>query len=150
MQSYKSTDEYINTFPKDVQIKLNQIRKAILEEIPPQATEKISYGIPTFYLNGNLVHFAAFKDHLSFFPTGSGVEKFKNELSKYTISKGTIQLSLNEEIPLRLIKKIVRFRVSEVLKKQKTKICTRGHKFTGSDPCPICWLGSRKNKNSGK
>jgi uncharacterized protein YdhG (YjbR/CyaY superfamily) len=119
MKSYKTTDEYISYFPKTVQIKLNKIRGAIKEVVPPEAQEKISYSMPTFYLNGNLVHFAAFKDHLSFFPTSSGVEKFKNELTKYKTSKGTIQFSLNEELPIKLIKKIVKFRVKEAFEKAK-------------------------------
>ena len=119
MKKYTSTDEYINNFPSETQKQLNKISQAIKEEIPSETQEKIGYGIPTFYLNGNLVHFAAFKDHISFFPTSSGVAKFINELSKYQISKGTIQFPLNEELPIMLIKKIVRFRVKENLGKKK-------------------------------
>ncbi|MCL5113564.1 MAG: DUF1801 domain-containing protein [Patescibacteria group bacterium] len=118
MQKYSSTDEYINNFPLKVQDKLNKMRQAIKEEVPSETQEKIGYGIPTFYLKGNLVHFAAFKDHISFFPTSSGVAKFMNELSKYQISKGTIQFPLSEELPIALIKKIVKFRVKENLEKK--------------------------------
>lgn len=119
MNKQASMDEYIAVFPKDVQEKLILLRKTIKNEVPNEATEKISYGIPTFYFKENLVHFAAFKDHLSFFPTSSGVENFKKELSKYKLSKGTIQIPLSEELPLDLIKKIVKFRVNEVLSKSK-------------------------------
>lgn len=112
MNNYKNIDEYINTFPKDIQEKLMTIRK-LIQNAAPTATEKISYGMPTFYLNGNLVHFAAFKDHLSLFPAPSGVSKFKEKLSKYQTSKGTIQFKYTEEIPLDLIREIVAFRVSE-------------------------------------
>jgi uncharacterized protein YdhG (YjbR/CyaY superfamily) len=114
MNTFINTDEYIANFPKDVQIKLNKIRAAIKDVVPKGASEKISYGIPTFYLNENIVHFAAFQDHLSFFPTSSGVLHFHKELAKYKISKGTIQIPLNEELPINLIKKITKFRVEEI------------------------------------
>ena len=122
MKKYSSTNEYIENFPPEIQEKLNKIRRVIKETVPSQTQEKISYGIPTFYLNGNLVHFAAFKDHISFFPTSSGVAKFKKELSRYKISKGTIQFPLSEDLPIALIKKIVKFRVEEVLEKDTSKI----------------------------
>jgi uncharacterized protein YdhG (YjbR/CyaY superfamily) len=93
MQSNKvsigSINEYIATFPEEVQKKLEDIR-ATIKNAAPEAQEKISYQIPTFYLYGNLVHFAAFKNHISFFPTSSGVQAFKKELSQYETSKGTI------------------------------------------------------------
>jgi uncharacterized protein YdhG (YjbR/CyaY superfamily) len=92
------------------------MRKAI-QEAAPHATEAIKYGIPTFVLHGNLVHFGAFKDHLSFFPTASGVRAFKNELREYTTGKGTIQFT--GKPPLALIQKIVRFRVKEQEKRTK-------------------------------
>ncbi len=122
MKKYSSTNEYIENFPPEIQEKLNKIRRVIKETVPSQTQEKISYGIPTFYLNGNLVHFAAFKDHISFFPTSSGVAKFKKELSRYKITKGTIQFPLSEDLPIALIKKIVKFRVEEVLEKDTSKI----------------------------
>jgi uncharacterized protein YdhG (YjbR/CyaY superfamily) len=85
----------------------------------PQAKEKIAYRIPTFVLNGNLVHFAAFKSHISFFPTSSGIKAFNKELSKYKTSAGTVKFPLDEPIPFVLIGKIVKFRVKENLKGTK-------------------------------
>jgi len=116
----KDIDTYIANFPSDIQSVLQQIRKTI-REAAPEATEKISYQIPTFYLKGNLVHFAAFKDHFAFFPTSSGVEKFKDELSGYKLSKGTIQFPLGKPIPYDLITKITKFRVEENLERAEIK-----------------------------
>ncbi len=116
MNNYKSIDEYISSFPETVQYKLNKIRNIIKEEAP-EATEKISYGMPTFYLNGNLVHFAAFKNHIGFFPAPSGINAFEKELSKYKTGKGTLQFKNEDNIPFDLIKKIVKFRKEENLKK---------------------------------
>ena len=107
-----SIDEYINNFPENIQNILTEIR-TIIQEIAPDATEKISYGIPTFYLNGNLVHFAAYKNHIGFYPGASGIENFQKEISIYKNSKGTIQFPLNEDLPIDLIKKIVAFRINE-------------------------------------
>lgn len=112
MKAYKDIDSYIKAAPKEVQPLLKQMRETI-REVVPEATEAISYGIPTFKMNGNLVHFGAFKTHMSFFPTSSGVAAFAKELSKYKLSKGTVQFPLNQKLPLPLIKKIVRFRVKE-------------------------------------
>jgi uncharacterized protein YdhG (YjbR/CyaY superfamily) len=104
--------EYISNFPENIQNILTEIR-TIIQEIAPDATEKISYGIPTFYLNDNLVHFAAYKNHIGFYPGASGIEKFQKEISIYKNSKGTIQFPLNEDLPIDLIKKIVAFRINE-------------------------------------
>jgi uncharacterized protein YdhG (YjbR/CyaY superfamily) len=111
-------DEYIASFPPDVQEKLQGIR-AVIRRAAPDAEEAIRYGIPTFRLNGNLVHFAAFRNHLSFFPTSSGVEAFRKELSSYSLSKGTIQFPLDKPVPYDLVERIVRFRVEETRKKKK-------------------------------
>mgnify|MGYP006269424957 CR=1 FL=1 len=92
-------DEYIAAFPKQIQDILQKLRQTI-KESAPQAQEAISYQIPTFKLNANLVHFAAFKDHIGFFPTSSGVAAFKKELSEYETSKGTIRFPLDKPIPL--------------------------------------------------
>jgi len=110
---FKTIDEYIASFPPDIQEKLRNIR-AVIRKAAPDAEEAIRYGIPTFRLNGhNLVHFAAFKDHLSFFPTPSGVAKFQEELSPYKLSKGTIQFPLDKPVPYDLVERIARFRADE-------------------------------------
>lgn len=109
---YKSIDQYIGTFPEDVQKILKQVRQTI-KEAAPDAEETINYQIPTFKLNGNLVHFAAFNNHIGFYPAPSGLKAFKKELSDYKSSKGSVQFPLDKPIPLSLIKKIVKFRVKE-------------------------------------
>jgi len=108
----KTIEEYIAGFPPDVQAILQQIRATIREEAP-EAQEAIKYQIPTFVLNGNLVHFAAFKKHIGFYPTPTGTEHFQAQLSGYKVAKGTIQFPLSEPIPFDLIREIVRFRVEE-------------------------------------
>jgi uncharacterized protein YdhG (YjbR/CyaY superfamily) len=118
-KTFKTIDEYIALFPKDVRNILEELRKAI-RDVAPQAEEAISYQIPTYKLNGNLVHFAAFKDHISFFPTSSGIEAFKVKLKSYKTSKGTIRFPLDEPIPFDLIEEIVRFRVKENLSKNNS------------------------------
>ncbi len=112
----KTIDEYIAQCQPDVQPILNKVR-ATIHEAAPGAVEKISYQMPGFYLKGMLVWFAAFKDHISFFPKGSGVAAFKEELSAYKIAKGTIQFPLDRPIPYDLISRIVKFRVTENQKK---------------------------------
>jgi uncharacterized protein YdhG (YjbR/CyaY superfamily) len=119
-ETIKSIDRYIAGFPQDVQIILNKVRSAI-QEAAPDAEETINYGIPTFTLKGNLVHFAAYKNHIGFYPAPSGIEKFKNELSVYKGAKGSVQFPLDEPIPLDLISQIVKFRVKENLERAKAK-----------------------------
>lgn len=109
-------DKYILLFPKETQLLLNQIRKTI-KEVAPNAEETISYGIPTFKLQGNLVHFAAYKNHIGFYPTPSGVQAFKSELTMYKQSKGAVQFPINKPIPFNLVKRIILFRVKENLKR---------------------------------
>lgn len=113
----KTIDEYINQYPDKIKITLNTIYQTI-KKIAPKARETIKYGIPTFELNGNLVHFAAYKNHIGFYPTPSAINKFKKELKKYNLSKGTIKFPINEPLPLPLIVKIVKFRVDENLSKK--------------------------------
>jgi len=105
-------DEYISQFPQAVQDSLQSLRAVILDEIPG-ATEKISYGMPTFALKKNIVHFAAYTNHIGFYPGASGVEKFQDELTAFKTSKGTIQFPLNQPLPLDLVRKITAFRVKE-------------------------------------
>jgi len=117
---FTTIDEYIATFPNDTQRILEDIR-ATIKAAAPEAQEKISYQMPTFFLNGNLVHFAAFKNHIGFYPVPSGIEKFKKELSIYEQGKGSAQFPLDKPMPLALIAKIVKFRVKENLAKAKAK-----------------------------
>ena len=112
----KNIDDYIAGFPAEVQEILEKIRSTI-RKAAPDAKETINYGIPTFTLNGNLVHFAGFKGHIGFYPTPSGIEKFKEELSVYEGAKGSVQFPLDKPMPLGLIRKIVKFRVQENLER---------------------------------
>lgn len=109
-------DIYISKFPENVREKLEKIRH-IINETAPDAIETMSYGIPTFKLRTNLVHFAGYKNHIGFYPTPSGIEAFKKELTGYELSKGTVKFPLDKPIPYDLIKKIVEFRVKEVQEK---------------------------------
>ena len=117
---HKNIDDYINSFPEEIQNILTKIRTSI-KEIIPEASEKISYGIPTFYLNGNLVHFAAYKNHIGFYATPTGHSEFEAELSVYKQGKGSVQFPLDKPIPYKLIERIVKFRVIENNKKANAK-----------------------------
>jgi uncharacterized protein YdhG (YjbR/CyaY superfamily) len=111
---------YIASFPLEIQTILRKIR-AVVQKEASGASEKICYGIPTFHLHENLVHYAAFKEHVSFFPTSSGVARFKKELKDYDCSRGTIRFPLGSKIPYSLLSKIVRFRVKEALSRIHAK-----------------------------
>jgi len=117
---FKTIDEYINTFPDDVRTILNELRQTI-KEVAPEAEETINYQIPTFTLHGNLVHFAAFKNHIGFYPAPSGMEAFKKELSAYKGAKGSVQFPVDQPLPLPLIRKIVEYRVKENLERKQEK-----------------------------
>ena len=117
---FVSIDEYIAPFPKETQNILKKVR-ATIKAAAPDAEETISYQMPTFTLKGNLVHFAAFKKHIGFYPTPTGIEKFKKELSFYEGAKGSVQFPLDKPIPYGLIRKIVKFRVKENLARAETK-----------------------------
>jgi uncharacterized protein YdhG (YjbR/CyaY superfamily) len=111
-KQFKTIDEYISMFPDDVQTILNRVRQTI-REAAPDAEETINYQMPTFTLNGNLVHFAAFKSHIGFYPTPTGIEAFKEELSPYKGAKGSVQFPIDQPMPLALIRRIVEYRVKE-------------------------------------
>jgi uncharacterized protein YdhG (YjbR/CyaY superfamily) len=117
---FTSIDEYIATFPENIQKILEELR-ATIKAAAPDAQEKISYQMPTFALKGNLVHFAAFKNHIGFYPAPRGIEAFKDELSLYEGSKGAIRFPIDKPLPLELIGRIVQFRVAENLKKAGQK-----------------------------
>jgi uncharacterized protein YdhG (YjbR/CyaY superfamily) len=116
----QNIDGYIAGFPQDIQAILEKLRTTI-RKAAPDAEETIKYRVPTFTLKGNLVHFAAFKKHIGFFPTPSGIEKFKKELSAYNGAKGSVQFPLDKPVPYSLIGRIVRFRVKENLERAKAK-----------------------------
>jgi uncharacterized protein YdhG (YjbR/CyaY superfamily) len=111
-KEFKTINEYITAFPTNVQSILEELRQAIRESAP-EAEEIISYQMPAFKLNGILVWFAAFKNHIGLYPKTSAIEAFKGELSNYEVSKGTIRFPLDKPIPLDLVKKIVKYRVKE-------------------------------------
>jgi uncharacterized protein YdhG (YjbR/CyaY superfamily) len=117
---FKSIDDYIATFPDDIQRILQELR-ATIKAAAPEATEKISYQMPTFFLKGNLVHFAAYKHHIGFYPAPRGIKAFKDELAHYKGGKGSVQFPIGEPLPLELIRRIVQFRVAENLKKAEKK-----------------------------
>ena len=113
-------DNYIAGFPKETQEILQQVR-SLISKAAPAAEATINYGIPTFTLKGNLVHFAGYKNHIGFYPTPSGIETFKKELSIYNGAKGSVQFPIDKPMPLALISKIVKFRVKENMEKANAK-----------------------------
>jgi uncharacterized protein YdhG (YjbR/CyaY superfamily) len=117
---FKTVDEYLSAFPADIKAILKEFRKTI-KQAAPQAEELISYNIPAFTLQGRLVYYAAFKNHIGFYPVSSAIKTFQKELSGYKTSKGTIQFPVDKPIPLGLITRIVKFRVKENLEKAKAK-----------------------------
>jgi uncharacterized protein YdhG (YjbR/CyaY superfamily) len=116
----RTIDEYIAGFPSEIQALLQEIRMTI-REAAPEAEEAISYQMPTFRLHGNLVHFAAFKKHIGFYPAPTGIDEFKAELAAYKGSKGAVQFPLDKPMPLDLIRRIVQFRVKENVAKVVAK-----------------------------
>ena len=112
--SSRQVDEYISRFPKDVRERLEKIRETI-KEAAPDSVETISYGIPTYRQGTNLAHFAGYKKHIGFYPTPSGIDAFREELSIYEVSKGTVKFPHDKSIPYDLLKRIVEHRVNEII-----------------------------------
>ena len=121
MENYSNIDEYIAGFPETTRDILLKVRATIRNSVP-EAEEAISYGIPTFKLKGNLVHFAGYKNHIGFYPGAAGIETFKEKLSEYKLSKGTVQFPIDKPIPFNLISKIVDFRVKQNLSRAEGKV----------------------------
>lgn len=119
--TFNTIDEYIAQFPFEIQRVLQQIR-AVIKEAAPEATERMSWQMPTFYLDGNLVHFAAHKNHIGFYPGASGIEVFQKEISEYKSSKGAVQFPLNQPMPYELISKITKYRAAENRKWAEEKL----------------------------
>ena len=126
-------DEYIASFPPEVRARLTKLR-ATIRRHAPQAEERISYGVPTFFLDGNLVHFAAFERHIGFYPTPSGIAAFKEALSRYKSAKGSVQFPHDEPLPLDLVADIVKFRVAENTRQKLTTRGTGGNVVANSSP----------------
>ncbi len=124
IRAVSEIDAYIGSFPKGIREILEKIRRTI-QAAAPQAEETIRYRMPTFTLDGNLVHFAAFNKHIGFYPTPSGIEQFKRELSVYKGAKGSVQFPLDKPVPYSLISNIVKFRVKENLKRAAAKNSSR-------------------------
>lgn len=118
MQNYASIDAYLKQFSPEVVAKLRALRKMI-QTLAPQAEEAIRYGMPTFRLNGNLIHFAAYENHIGLYPTPAPIKAFVKELKSYKTSKGAIQFPIDKPLPLTLIKKIIKYRVKQNLTKSK-------------------------------
>lgn len=120
-----NTEEYISGFPEHTQFLLLEVRRTI-RNAAPNAEETMNYGIPTFKLKGNLVHYAGYKNHIGFYPGAGGIAAFASEISKYKNAKGSVQFPINEPLPLELIKKITKFRVAQNLEiaasKAKNKV----------------------------
>ncbi|MBE8363912.1 iron chaperone [Leptospira borgpetersenii] len=119
--NFKSVDDYISRFPEDIRKILEELR-SVIRKSAPKAEEKISYQIPAFVFHGNLVYFAAYKKHIGFYPTSSGIKAFQNELIGYKTSKGAIQFPIDRPLPLKLIAKIVTYRVKENTKVKNQKL----------------------------
>jgi len=117
-RQFRTIDEYIAGFPEHVRDILEELRR-VIREAAPRAEEAMRYGIPTFRLNGNLVHFAAFRHHIGFYPTPSAIEAFKEELSSYKQAKGTVRFPIDKPIPYDLVRKIVQYRVEESQESKK-------------------------------
>ena len=120
-KNFNSVDEYIVLFSPEVQEILNALRK-VIKESAPDAEEKISWRMPTYALHGNLVHFAAHKKHIGFYPGASGIEVFKHKLSEYKGSKGAVQFPIEKPLPYELISEIVKYRVVENTKEAESKL----------------------------
>ena len=149
MNKTPDIDTYIAGFPKEIQAILERLRSTV-QKAAPSARETISYGIPTFILEGNLVHFAAFKNHIGFYPTPSGIAAFKEALSVYEGAKGSIKFPIDKLLPYQLISKIVKFRVQENLEKAASKkvvkTCKNGHQFYKTSDCPTCPICENERK----
>lgn len=147
----ENIDQYISSFPTATQSLLKQMRK-VISKAAPKAKESIKYAMPTFEYYGNLVHFAAFKNHIGFYPAPSGLKAFQKEIDAFANSKGAVQFPLDKPLPIALIAKIVKFRLIENENKAKhkstKKTCKQGHVFYKSSDCPTCPICANESKAS--
>jgi uncharacterized protein YdhG (YjbR/CyaY superfamily) len=143
-QHANDIDTYIASFPPAVQELLNAMRDTI-RKAAPQAEETIKYAIPTFTLNGNLVHFAAFKNHIGFYPAPSGIEAFEKEVAPYFAGKGSLNFPFDKPLPLSLVKKIVKFRVAQNVDKVNVKAAKKSAVKRKAKPVKV----AKKQKSRG-
>jgi uncharacterized protein YdhG (YjbR/CyaY superfamily) len=152
--SSADVSSYIKSYPKETQKILNEIRKFISSMLPSVAEETMNYGIPTFKLEGNLVHYAAYKHHIGFYPGAAGIAHFEKDFVNYKSSKGAVQFPIDEEMPWDLIKKIVAYRIQQNLEKadlkkkpkSTSKTCKNGHPFAKTSDCPVCPICAKESK----
>ncbi|PRY55158.1 uncharacterized protein YdhG (YjbR/CyaY superfamily) [Arcticibacter pallidicorallinus] len=148
-KTFNDTESYISSFPENVRLILQQLRSAI-KEAAPEAEETIKYDMPTYVQHGNLVHFAAYRNHIGFYATPTGHAAFEQQLSGYKSGKGSVQFPIEEALPLELVKEIVRFRVLEnkekIQKKKNLRVCKKGHQYYKSSDCPICPICEKESE----
>jgi uncharacterized protein YdhG (YjbR/CyaY superfamily) len=152
--SSADVSSYIKSYPKETQKILNEMRKFISSLLPDFAEETMNYGIPTFKLEGNLVHYAAYKHHIGFYPGAAGIAYFEKDFVNYKSSKGAVQFPIDEEMPWDLIKRIVEYRIQQNLEKadlkkkpkSTSKTCKNGHPFTKTSDCPVCPICAKESK----
>lgn len=152
MVKAKNIPQYISQFPEETQKKLERLL-AVIKKAASKAEETINYGIPTLILEGNLVHFAGYKNHIGFYPGATGIDAFKKELSVYKGAKGSVQFPIDQPLPYDLVTKIVKFRVQQNLEKaeikrlQKSlKTCRQGHQYYKTSDCPTCPMCENERK----
>lgn len=139
MKTANNVDEYIASAPEEIQAKLKELRK-IIKQVAPDAKESISYGIAFYAYRGRLVYFGLQKKHIGLYIPPPIIKNHKNDLKDYVTTKSAVHFSLSQKLPAVLIKKLVKARI-KLNEAQKLKICSRGHKYSGSGPCSICWPG---------
>lgn len=150
MKTFGTVDDYIKSYPPKIAKQLKTLR-AIVKKKVPEARETISYGMPAYKLSRVVVYFAGYEHHIGFYPHSNAITVFKKELGKYKTSKGAIQFPIDEKLPIKLIERIIAFRLKEdagrnkeFFKQHKTGVCSRGHvwkKSKDKSVCPKCWSG---------
>lgn len=146
---FKDVEGYIIAQPKKFQTELRQLRN-VIKTVAPSADERLSYGMPYYDYHGRLAYFRLARGHIGLYIPPPVIEKYQTETKKYATSKATLHLPLDEKLPTRLIEKLIKKRLKLNEQKNKIKMCTRGHKYHGSGPCPCCWPGSRDKKPKKK